>query len=365
MARNGGAKNKGQLRPSIWHEHWGAFMRNKGAKSWWDCFRSKGPLYVIPRSVLVIVGGRAGKRGILSENELRCELAFSRLCTDGHQDICGVWGTEPIFFGLLSEAPPPDQIDEELIRAWRYGNRTFEEKKAALRYAGQITKSSIIRRLMLRRAGELACTLAFLEEIEPLRQSWMALTNPVAFPLFRTRLAAWKVEANRLPVRTASKLNAFLEATEAFLGRWDLQGMATWDLPIPVGHYERVPASVLVNLLGDPRISAVGSQHIPVPRKDVSDTTAALSWVESKKPKKRVRVQAGSLYEFAFEMKFWELAIRNRYGLRHGMTNLLLEAAQENFRVGRKRAEQIRHAYLPSSLNDLRNLPSDNVSDTR
>jgi hypothetical protein len=208
---------------------------------------STDPVYSLPDpAIRCLAQPRGRKPALLSKDDARAEKEFTTLCR--RHFAIGCWQGQPVRYDLLQpRGPVPEPLLEML--PW-----TAQQKAGARRLA----KGSDERRLRLKGCvGWLLTDPAFEKETKELADQWRALpaSERPGFPLGRPfPLPVGVAAARASPVQAA-----FGPRLKAFLDRWGLAGMATWDLPQPQG-------PLLPNLLppGAPALPAHGV-HLMLP----------------------------------------------------------------------------------------------------
>jgi hypothetical protein len=191
---------------------------------WLERLPADEPVYALTEPVISRLG-RAGSRhaAILDAAAAGAERDLLGVC---RQHFCvGFWNGRPITYAALTPrlALPADEVLRSVLSP-----RQITALRQALRMA-----DATARRLD-GRAGWLLTEPSFLAERDALRRRWQELPahERPAFPLGRTvRLPELPPEA----VPVAETVVSFAHDVGAFLDRWELMSLATWDLPEPQG----------------------------------------------------------------------------------------------------------------------------------
>ena len=187
--------------------------------------RESTVIYRLPTFVLPTLQLTLG----LSEDDVSAEMRFDELCL--RMCAVAICNDRPIPYRWLLPAPAPfprKRIEAMLNLGWTEAQ--IRKVPQMLQIANDISErvESI--------AGRRICNPEFLAERDRLRVEWAALpeNQRPQFPLPRTprlsQLVGW-LQATEAP----QALGAFLRTFDGFCERWHLLGMATWDLPDPMG----------------------------------------------------------------------------------------------------------------------------------
>ncbi len=187
--------------------------------------RESTVIYRLPTFVLPTLQLTLG----LSEDDVSAEMRFDELCL--RMRAVAICNDRPIPYRWLLPAPAPfprKRIEAMLNLGWTEAQ--IRKVPQMLQIANDISErvESI--------AGRRICNPEFLAERDRLRVEWAALpeNQRPQFPLPRTprlsQLVGW-LQATEAP----QALGAFLRTFDGFCERWHLLGMATWDLPDPMG----------------------------------------------------------------------------------------------------------------------------------
>jgi hypothetical protein len=334
-----------------WPRSWGGFLSKPENRAWYERRPHDQPVYLLPPEIVdFLARPRADSREkprppLLPAEHAEAERAFCDCCRTFQADVIGVWNGLPVEHALLGPASSFLAIPDYLIRKWRCGDKTFEQKKAALRALG--AKEEVVHHNLLRRAGELVCDDTFLVQRDDLRRAWTRLRARPQFPL--SRVLRYDGRGAATP-KAKADLEAFAASLGTFLDRWELHRLDTWDLAVPVGPYEGMPVVAVARLYPDARISAIHPQHHAVPAQGQKEAVGRLLLKNAVKPRRTQapRAEATGLYEWAYKLRSIELAFRSRYGTPHGYRATLTAAFVSCTRLSEHRVEQIVETYRPT-----------------
>src|SRR5262249_48658678 len=147
------------------------------------------------------------------------------------------------------------------------------------------------------------------------------------FPLSpRTELTGQPPQpSERLPAAAVQ----FLDEAGAFLRKWQLSELVTWDLPLPQGPLSEIPLGVAAQLLGPDHVAFTHPSYYDIPsgtdlRGQVRDQQARVACdagIGKDHPLTDIGPRDGrpSGYEAAFRLWLVEHAARQRYGERRGL----------------------------------------------
>jgi hypothetical protein len=206
-----------------WQHEWRDFCRQH--RSWLERHAPDGEvIYRLPTSIVAALAGPLlHGRPILSPADQHAEEAFDAVC--GRFNAEGVYRGQPVVYAhLRPPVPPPTQeqylacgIDGDVIGMVTAGVQRCHELQA--RNKGYI--------------GRLVTDPTFRSARDALRASWQQ--QPQAerpgFPLRRAITGVPIYEA--VPASPAQ--TDLQDQLAAFLDRYGLLGMATWELPDPAG----------------------------------------------------------------------------------------------------------------------------------
>jgi hypothetical protein len=172
-------------------------------------------------------------------------------------------------------------------------------------------------------AGRRICNPEFLADRDRLRIDWMAIPDSQRpqFPLSRTpkilRPAEW-LELERAPRSIAT----FLREFDGFCTKWDLRGMATWDLPDPLGPMWPEMASKPDSCPGDSLVLTT-PHDFPILESDRIGLLAREQHEQSALSHGITDLKRWQTYARLFEIDHWERVLSTRYGDRRRPRNFI------------------------------------------
>lgn len=202
------------------------------------------PVYALPVNFLQVL--RRHLPEVLSEEEWARESAFGAWCSS--QGSLGYYLGEGInhpFFRLADPVPIDDGHFQELCEMWGFSPENPG-------WAG--TSAADLNRRV--RWGEENSQLLF-ERLQAFL-GWL-LTNRSFLEEFRRLRSLCESMPSESP--SAGSERAFVD----FCHRWNLAGMATWDLPVPIGFNAGAPSSASrsIGLRSEPVMQLPGSMVLP------------------------------------------------------------------------------------------------------
>jgi hypothetical protein len=185
---------------------------------------SANPVYCLTEPVIArLERSHPDRRAIMDGMAVQAERRLLEICC--RVGAAGFWQDRPINFPHLS--PPPSRSGIEVLMQ-SYPPALRNQFRAALDRADEVSP---------RRSGYVGWLLtepAYLQEVLLLAQQWSELpaNEKPSFPLGRAlpwpEIPEGGLPASDVTVQFSSQMNAFLD-------RWGLINMATWDLPSPQG----------------------------------------------------------------------------------------------------------------------------------
>jgi len=204
-----------------WLGDWDAFRSNY--PDWLPARDTNNPLYCLPAAAVAsLARPRGSSPGLLAPRDVQAERAFTALCNAHHAVGCS--RDQVILSSILTPPPLPDA---NLMKKAGWSSADQLRAREALRAAEDAS-------LRLKGyAGWLLTEPPFLTEVRQLTECWQQLPGEQRplFPLGRMSLPA----ASLLPTATSPEAAAFMDSLRAFLDRWALTQLSTWDLPQPQG----------------------------------------------------------------------------------------------------------------------------------
>jgi hypothetical protein len=206
-----------------WFAQWQAFRHSHSA--WAAGFPPGEPVYCLPRPAIdQLALPRGTSPPVLDAPAAAAERDFTGLCR--RHPAVGCWRDSPVIYGPLT--PPPPEPTPELMRLLNWPRA----EQLQLRGALEAAREAALRRKGV--PGWLLTEPAYLGQVDDLAARWRALPEArrPPFPLGRALAVPAPPEGSR---RAGPVVADFAAALGAFLDRWGLAGLATWDLPDPQG----------------------------------------------------------------------------------------------------------------------------------
>ena len=356
-----------------WLDGWPDFQEQHG--EWLGTLRDPDVLYVLEPELIEFLktpkrvprpGAHSGDDlwrelpALLSEEQAEAERALHDLCADHRPDCVGVAYGAPVLYTFLGAPLPYPEMTEDDIDALEWtGQTTVPCVKKTFTEAAQ--RGPEIQARLTAYAGWLIGNRVFRDERDALRASWQELseemrtTGPFALPLGRLN---YLTKEQRTPYAEVG--GRFLERLEAFLARWSLTHMRTWDLPSPQGPLFAMPAPVVERLTGRTPVIDYYPPFYPVPSdhnlhqdvRDAQEREARELGLPGEFPPVKLGTRRGqdqeleeAGYATALRVYFAELAFRRRYGDQRGLRTRLQEFLQDEWGLSDKRIRQIRKLY--------------------
>jgi hypothetical protein len=315
---------------------WNKFAERHG--DWLQRLPPDEPLYALtPALIEHLKRGDDDRPAVLDRDAAEAEHALLEICQQSN--AVGSWKGIPISYPLLS--PPPNPfLSDELKQELKWTPRQ------------QIGYSKCIRRMerselrLKGYAGWLLTEPAFLEARESLKAAWHKLpeSQRPSFPLERP------VHLPQLPphvVPAQHRLAQFAQELEAFLNRWGLIALATWDLPTPQG--PMVPLTLPLAAPAWPRhgIFLYIPLHYPLTGGNDRLLDQVLELQRSKVQELGIDTSSAGLPHYQIYGKLLELihlekAVVQRYGQPPGLITVLEEALATSLDVGVNHIQRLR-----------------------
>jgi hypothetical protein len=345
-----------------WSVHWQEFC--SGRTDWWSQVAEGGPVYTLPETVIDElvratkgVGKQIrGQRPLLGPEEAEAERAFLAACLAYAPDTVGVWDGRPVQYPLFRKTESL-RISEQLMRQMKWDEYVpIKSVNSGLEKLAE--KADAVRRQQLGYAGAVTFDADYQAERTRLMGRWRSLSVPLPWPLWaNTHDREPMVEAPGVGATPAlpADVAGFLDEAGAFLRKWQLACLVTWDLPLPQGPLESIPLGLARHLLGPGQIVNAYPTWYDIPsvtnvRDEIRDQqrfAAEQAGVGTEHPLTHLSPRDGraSTPEAAFRMWFIESAVRGRYGARPGVTARLDSAFAAMFGVTTERVRQVRKHY--------------------
>jgi hypothetical protein len=273
---------------------------------WLERWEESGPVYRLCPAAINAMNQPSshGRPPILSDALAAAEHAFFDLCTRDNSAV-GLWNGRFISVPYLCGSPSPSREHMRDL-GWTPGQITTVET--------QVKKNGLIQGRLKGYVGWLITEPDFIEAQQALASQWRQL--PEAWrPYTLGRLVAQQPPRSR-PDSEATV--SFQQSLDAFLDRWGLMCLQTWDLPEPQG--PMTPALLPPSSPAMPRhgLHFVVPTHYPV-----LGTDELLHQIRQQQDQLAMdqglsTSMAGmahfEVYGQMFEVDFLEKAIVSRYG---------------------------------------------------
>ena len=348
------------LRP--WAPRWEEFCRQHPS---WGERGSEQPVYCLPavvvdalaRSKEAVGSEHRTSPAVITAEEAVTEHAFRECCEGFSLSTVGVWRDRPVTYYLLTSASVPP-ISEELL-----GQLGWSESVKPSLISGAIAavthKADGVRHQQLAFVGWLTFHPPYQAELQALGKRWLALTVKPPWPLSASTADQPPVAVRAGSTDPASRVSqetaTFLEAMTRFLRKWNLAHLVTWELPVPQGPLEHVPAELARRILGpSSAVSFVPGYHDVPSGQDVREETRELQRASAKQagvdvemPLTDLSARGGhaSQWENAFRLWLIEWTALQRYPGRHGLATRLVEAFTTLLGCSEDRVKQLRQLY--------------------
>lgn len=336
-----------------WREIWQKFLAIH--EEWWRRF-GPGPVYSLPEPVIRHLAKTRNskhrpRRALINSTDKEAEHAFRGACQQFRIGTVGVWDGNPIRYDLLAPTPRLPEVSKEQAAAlgWDYS-----PSHAALQREYD-HRATPWRRRLLGYVGYLTFDRTYQAERDAIKSRWLALAIRPSFPLYAAPSEA--VAAGRKPhTYLPEEVDRFLGDVAAFLRKWQLAGLETWELPHPQGPLSELPAGLVTQLLGADHILSAVPASFTVPssedeRKSTLDRqreAARLLGLPKTFPVSGLGGRRDpSLDEGSFRLWFVEQAVRSRHTLSRGLALRLKLAFIEMLGISEERIKQLRRHYLP------------------
>jgi hypothetical protein len=294
------------------------------------------PVYALPDSVVAWLGS-AGSRSFsaLSRKiDLEAERTFAAFC--GREKTAGfvnglpvlnpLFGTNLSFQKRLSYFLPEGQESRAETLSTNFASREI----------GVVQKAYL---------GKLWCTNQFLVELETLRRMYEAspLFPRLQYPL-NEFTARYVNVSNEITRAAAVELGSLMAA---FLGRWSLCHLPSWELPYPQGTLDTAPPLVPSRT---PRFGVRPTipTYFPVSKLDrLTDAVEALQLSEARRAgidQSFASIDQVDVFAAKADLIHLERTIRHRFSgqVRGGLAAMIIHAAAEHLGLSTHRVEKFR-----------------------
>lgn len=345
-----------------WSKIWSQFRKQHGI--WWRerAGETQSPVYTLPNFVVTALSAESKARGnnrrtkrLLSATDEQAERRFREACESFLPDTVGVWRDQPVRYPNLSDVEPNLGVDDKQTHMLMESGLTEQQIQASLNQL----QPEIVRTChqLLGYAGFLTFNKQFIEERKALQKLWQELPSDSVLPQTSASLLAPPVHFQFLPgyERLSDRQQLFYQMLREFIAKWELYGFATWDLPLPQGPLQELPAGLITTLRGpEPTLSYVPN-YFDVPSKvnlrdelrDSQRRAGEMAGLEHELPVTGTSARSGaaSSYETKFRMWFAELTFRRRYGKIHGAATRLGKAFADELGISEVRIKKLRTEY--------------------
>lgn len=333
-----------------WATSWGGFIEKN--RSWWDRVGGDGPVYTLP--IGVIEGLAQGTRSSDSQHrsleplipgaDAESEHRFLRFCKDFQSTTVGVSDGRPVAYQLLTESRPT-------------GSSSSAEMDGNLREV--LDRLQGIHHQLLGYVGRLTFDAQYHRDKADLEARWTSLPDRPPLPL-----NANVADQPPMPIASIDRrrdrvlgedVERFLLDFGSFMRKWRLNGMITWDLPLPQGPLEETPLGLQVTVLGPDHLATTIPSFYDIPSgadvreiiREQQGRAASDDGVEMGHPVTDASSRAGhaSQYEAAFRLWLIERSVRRRYGSPRGLVARLKSAFAILMGVSEDRVHQLRQLY--------------------
>lgn len=344
----------------IWSVAWQQFIN--GHRDWWQRYGQE-PVYTLPEPVIVHLRGlrlikdgpsRQIKPALISDKDASAENAFRTTCEHYGASTIGVWNEVPIRYDPLFP-PPPSPGDLLAQLNWEgFGPIAIQQVQDLQQ------RSASVQHRLLGYVGYITFNRGYQAEKEALRDRWLSLGNCLPFPLVAANYPPASVpltEEASSAHRPSTAISSFVQDIRAFLGKWQLRQLETWDLPTPQGPLVGVQAGLVSQLLGPHHLVTALPASVETPTSEYEhDAThsyqrhgAKLAGLAGKHPLSGLggRKIHASAEENAFRLWLLENTVRRRYDAPWGLVARLTAAFGEILKVNEERIKQLRDLYGP------------------
>jgi len=339
-----------------WSSHWRNFLDRHGG--WWSRVNNGGPVYTVPAKVVDEIstskpasGNSRRQKAIISSEDAEAERDFRQLCADF---AVGVWASIPILYPLLREPVAVKgarlNADQEIgtSRANPISlTETVEESaEQALHFVGTLILNSeyIADRDELRIQTNAACSNCPCSLEEFIRRAdMMGLQVAMASQLRgeEDRLSPW---LRWLIVDQPELAKKFSE----FFSKWEIQRLATWDLPLPQDPRRGVRIGDLIWMVGPDVVVDYYPNHYSIRgSEDVRSQIQARNRMSAIARGREPRGRTGQTTQHIRMLHMWliESTLRQRYSNPRGLAARLQTAFQDVFRLQEETIRGYRKKY--------------------
>lgn len=296
-----------------------------------ECLGDTEPVYALPQLAIAALARRSRlARPLFDSRAAGAESTFTKFCEQSGS--VGWWSGLPVQFTVLdtvSTRIPPNVL---ALLGWARFDTIIQDL---------FGRCDNIRERLRGMVGWLLTEPTFLMEVAEVRHLFekIPLSQRPWFPLGRL-LAAHE----RVP---EGPLCAFGDALGQLLDRWELTGLASWDLPIPQGPL--MPNLLPVGALAQPRGGV--RMHVPTGFPlEVDDKLHTQIAQAQRRETMRAELDASHAgtphyvtYGRMFQLIHLERAVRSRFAIAPvGLVGRIEEAAADVLGVSLERVQRLR-----------------------
>lgn len=267
-----------------------------------DRLSESSVVYRLPGTILQRLTGLLA----LTPEDQRAEALLDRICTKCHS--VAVTGTSAVPYRWLRPRLAQPRTE------WFGSMRALGWTSAHVWQAWElIDKADGMADRVKGAAGRLICCPNFLAARDQLQSRWQALPDELRpeLPLYRSPQSAQQPpELQR--VSAPPRLKRFTKELDAFCDEWNLQGLATWELPNPQGpKWPVLSPSSEANR--QPVVSLETPWHFPVQHRDGCGDVVNEIHSQDATSRGIDDLAHWKTYAHLLELDHWERVIRSRY----------------------------------------------------
>ncbi len=346
--------------------------------NWWTKFSVGEPIYCLPIEVINALsrtfnpppgGEHYRKNRLISEEDQNAEIALRQICMR-YASAVGLGRTASGLVccpGLL-ESDEYERRKTSFLAAVReqfpeWGSEGPNGEDAEALFHKLLDRSAGAESQLLGIAGVFILNPTFREERKRLFDQWKTLEVPLPLDLDSSVLfdeSRWSEGLARriIGFTLTDPIIHFYKAYSDFLKRYDLTHLVTWDLPMPAGPLEHVPAGLVTRVRGNDAIVSAIPASFEIPStpnmhsqiREIQKQEGLRRGIDPKElafPIGGASPRAGhpSNPETTFRMWLIELAVLRRYGRPYRLAARLIEAFAEMFGIEVASARKIREGY--------------------
>jgi hypothetical protein len=323
--------------------------------NWADKLSGKNPVYRLPEFAIRELermtpkrGNARARRAFLTACEANAEREFLGLCEANF--AVGFLSGKPVRYDLLLPSPQaPTKAQFEALGWGKLKDFKLADKNCTWGewrkdYEALESDAERMRSQMRAYVGWLFFgPKRYRVQLQALRKQAEDDGVPLEVPFFPESAPSSRIRESKKATNSAHSL--ILSSLFSLLRSAELLGLATWDLPIPRGASDGIPAAVHARLF-DPAIEVTSTPtYMRLTRKS-KQARPKTDWTP---PSDAITGKNGqpSQYDRAFTMWFVELSVRSRYAGR-GLAERLASAFQDGLKLSADRIRAIRALYRSS-----------------